>query len=84
MGSLRAAVLPLSKAKAADSHEEVALILPRCCARGVAVDAREGGHLLRLGGEAVEVLLVEGEVSRAVVEGEGVAYPFIAVGLGDA
>lgn len=66
------------------AHEEVALILPRCCARGVAVDAREGGHLPRLGVEAVEVLLVEGEISRAVVEGEGVAHPFIAVGLGDA
>ena len=66
------------------AYEEVALILPRCCARGVAVDAREGGHLPRLGVEAVEVLLIEGEVSRAVVEGEGVAHPFIAVGLGDA
>ena len=66
------------------AHEEVALILPRCCARGVAEDARESGHLPRLGVEAVEVLLVEGEVSRAVVEGEGVAHPFIAVGLGDA
>ena len=66
------------------AHEEVAPILPRCCARGVAVDAREGGHLPRLRVEAVEVLLIEGEVSRAVVEGEGVAHPFIAVGLGDA
>ena len=66
------------------AHEEVALILPRCCARGVAEDAREGGHLPRLRVEAVEVLLVEGEVSRAVVEGEGVAHPFIAIGLGDA
>ena len=66
------------------AYEEVALILPRCCARRVAEDAREGGHLPRLGVEAVEVLLVEGEVSRAVVEGEGVAHPFIAVGLGDA
>ena len=66
------------------AHEEVALIQPRCCARGVAVDAREGGHLPRLRVEAVEVLLIEGEVSRAVVEGEGVAHPFIAVGLGDA
>ena len=66
------------------AHEEVALILPRCCARGVAEDACEGGHLPRLGVEAVEVLLIEGEVSRTIVEGEGVAHPFIAIGLGDA
>ena len=66
------------------AHEEVALILPRCCARGVAEDSREGGHLPRLWVEAVEVLLVKGEVSRTIVEGEGVAHPFIAVGLGDA
>ena len=66
------------------AHEEVALILPRCCARGVAEDAREGGHLPRLGVEAVEVLLVEGEVSRTVVEGEGLTYPLVAIGLGDA
>ena len=66
------------------AHEEVALVLPRCCARGVAEDTREGGHLPRLGVEAVEVLLVKGEVSRTIVEGEGVAHPFIAIGLGDA
>ena len=66
------------------AYEEVALILPRCCARRVAEDAREGGHLPRLGVEAVEVLLVEGEVSRTVVEGEGLTYPLVAIGLGDA
>lgn len=66
------------------AHEEVALILPRCCARGVAVDAREGGHLPRLGVEAVEVLLVEGEVSRAVVKREGLTHPLVTIGLGDA
>lgn len=66
------------------AHEEVALVQPRCCARGVAEDAREGGHLPRLRVEAVEVLLVEGEVSRTVVEGEGLTYPLVAIGLGDA